>query len=136
MQRSLAPQRAWALQVAVAGAPSAPRGGGGGGGPSSLRASGASGGAPRRVSPRRASSQDGAAPAWSALLGRELPMEGLVRQVLSLIGSSAAFTRRRDADARTHGGTEVENAWLVRLQRCIAAIEAQLICSHARLHAG
>ena len=110
MQRSLAPQRAWAQQVAIV-----PNGGGGGGGGSSLRASSASGGPPRRVSPRRAASQDGAAPAWSALLGRELPMEGLVRQALSLTGSSAAFTRRRDADARTHGGTEVENAWLVRL---------------------
>lgn len=116
LQRSLAPQRAWASQVAASAAASAA--------PAS-RGAPASGAAHRRSPPRRPGATDGGTPAWSVLLGGELPMEGLVRQTLTLVGASAAFARRRDADARTHGGSDVETAWLVRHSRwrgCIAHV--------------
>jgi len=99
LQRSLAPQRAWAAQLLR---PPPARG------PASFRSPGGAAGA--------AEEEDaGVAPAWEQLLGRELPMEGLVRQMMALVGSSAAFTRRRSADARTHGASDVETAWLVRI---------------------
>jgi hypothetical protein len=53
--------------------------------------------------------------AWASLLGRELPMEGLTRQMLTLIGSSQAFTCRLAEDtAANQGASPTLTAWTVR----------------------
>jgi hypothetical protein len=53
--------------------------------------------------------------AWASLLGRELPMEGLTRQMLTLVGSSQSFTRRLAEDtAANQGASPTLTAWTVR----------------------
>jgi hypothetical protein len=93
LQRSHAPQRAWQAQMASAAAAAA-----------------AAAEAP-------ATAADAPECAWWSLLGRELPMEGLCRQVLTLVGSSAAAVRSRMADCAARGNTPVEAAWMVRAAR-------------------
>ena len=97
--RSLTPQRAWEAQLREAAA-----------------------------SPLPQQASEASELSWSALLGRELPMEGLCRQILTLVGSSLAFVRRRMAEAAARGASVVETAWMVRLDAALACPLCTIWC--------
>ena len=114
MARSLGPQSAWAAQMQHSISGGAMAGGAASAAPDTARGAAARRRAAAAASAAATTSAEGSRTAWAVLTGRELPMEGLARQVLSLVGSSASYTQRRAADARQHGATAVESAWLVR----------------------
>jgi hypothetical protein len=112
LARSHAPQRSWERQLhnASAAMQQLPA-------PAAAPPGGAAGGVlPTRV--RAATMRDAVDAteiAWASLLGRELPMEGLTRQILTLVGSSQAFTRRLAKEtAARHGASPTLTAWTVR----------------------
>jgi hypothetical protein len=118
----LAPQRAWSAQLAAAAAAAVAVSHGG-------RTP-----APRAAAAAAAAAAEGATEAaeraWGSLLGHELPMEGLTRQMLALVGASATWTTRRIFHAAAHGGSRCERAWLEEVAAAHAgAIE---LCTHVQ----
>jgi hypothetical protein len=109
--RSAAPQRAWEAQLRAATAAAA-------------CVSSRKTGSAKAAAAAAAAEENAPGRVWSSLLGHELPMEGLTRQMLQLAGASAAWTRRRGADAAARGASAVETTWLVR---CVCAFCASVL---------
>jgi hypothetical protein len=117
LRRSAPPQRAWEAQLRAATAAAAC---------SSSRKAGSA----KAAAAAAAVEENAPGRVWSSLVGHELPMEGLTRQMLQLAGASAAWTRRRGADAAARGASAVETTWLVRcaFALCVCCVCADVAC--------